>query len=202
MACGRVEAEGQSLRADLGEPVETCEDRAGFLRRHDEADLRHAADGGADRHFDFDASVARGHRRRVAVEGQRHRLGQRLAVCEPIGPWQFERPHVSLVGGVRPVALVLRFERISFHAAGRFEPWPNDVGDRSHRLEGLPRVDEVGQARMFARAVDVLDDDGRAGEADNGMENTEAAAIGPKIAGRPRLDLEAKRAVGAADNHG
>jgi hypothetical protein len=49
----RIEMAGQDLRADLREPRALREDGARFLRRHDEADVRHRPDSLADGHFDL-----------------------------------------------------------------------------------------------------------------------------------------------------
>ena len=53
--------------------------------------------------------------RRVIVSATRwlHRFAGR----DPVGPWQRQRPHIGLVGGIGPVALVFHLEDVAFHPA-------------------------------------------------------------------------------------
>ena len=60
-----------------------------------------------------------------------------------IGPWQRQRPHIGLVGRVRPVALVLHLESVALHPAFGGDARPNLMGDRAQILERLPGIDQI-----------------------------------------------------------
>ena len=160
-------------------------------RGRSRAAARRAAVGDSDRRL---ASSARRNRRAGRRrDGTRHTLAELVAGLQRVGPRQRERPHIGLVGGVGPVALVLHLEGVALHAAGDLEARRELVRQRAQIHHRLHRIDQVRKCR--------LDDAARrharrwpasARHALDGMEDDEAGAVGEKVRDGLALGREAQ----------
>lgn len=197
MTARRIIVEHQLLRAERGQFRQVRQRRLDLIRVDDDADVRQQRSGFAE--FDADRFGGCCGSRHFPVAGhtQTDRLVQSLAGRQHIGPWQRKRPDIGLVGGVRPVALVLHLERIAFHPAFGGNAGPDLMGDRPQILERLPRVDQVGKLCFHHAAVGVLDRDRAAGQAGDRMQDAEAAAIGLESAFGEGAHVENQLAVSA-----
>ena len=160
----RVRPSGRSATAAPAAPVPSDGSRssASPARRLDRPRRRSRAASGpaspSSTRTRAPSSAAKPALRAVASEAQR----DRLPVCgyadwQHIGPGQRQRPHIGLVGGVGPVALVLHLERVAFHPAFGADAGPDRMRDRPHVLERLPGIDQFRQHGLDDRSIRVLD---------------------------------------------
>ena len=126
------------------------------------------------------------------------RLRELLALLERVGPGERQRPHIGLVGGVHPVAMVLHLEGVALHAAGRPSA-PAAISCVSARMSRNGQAGSTSSGNLLStmRAVDVLDGERRADHAGERMQHDEAGAVGDEVAERLALGGEGQRAVGA-----
>ncbi len=211
---GRDPRAGQVARRAVGDPAvertdeelwrqrldrrEIGEDRGPLLRRQAEPDRRHPARPAADREMHRLRPAAHGHARRRAVDRQPDRLLAHLAGRQRVGPGQRERADIGLVGGVRPVAMVLHLEGIALHGAGHLDARQDLVGQGAQVLERAHRVDPRRERRLRPLAVGMEHLDRAAGDAGQGMEHDEAGPVGHEVGGGDRLALEGQAAIRAA----
>ena len=201
MAAPRIEMAEHVVRPGLPQFSGRGDRRVGVFRLQPEAEDRHVAGRGADRHF---RRAGRGGGGRGGASGYAdgHRLLELRAGGERVGPGQRERPHVGLVGGVGPVALVLHLERVALHAAGDAQARRRLVGDGAqvhHRLHG---VDQIREFRVDHAAVDMLDARRPAGHALDCMQHHEAGAVGDEVGDRPPLGAKTQAAARRAFDDG
>jgi hypothetical protein len=163
------------------EAVQARDGRVHVLPLQSHADLRHRAVDPADPHGDLfrAAGGARGGGR--AFELQLDGLLEGLAGLQDIGVGQPERAHVGLVGGIRPVALILHLEGITQHSAGHREARHDFVLQRADVHDGLFRIDHLGKAGLDLAAADLLHLDPPAADALDAVQHDEAGAVGEEV---------------------
>ena len=107
---------------------------------------------------------------------------------ERVSPRQRERPDVGLVRRVGPVALILHFERIAFHPAGRPQARSHLVRESPDVEDRLGGADGFGEASLLLAPVDVGDFQllARRGPPDAGRRNQRGWSRSRSPAWRPR----------------
>lgn len=128
-------------------------------------------------------------------------LTEALTLRHEIGPGQSQGPHVGLVGGIGPVALILHLEDIANELRCHHDTGRHTVGDLSNVLERLPRFDRIGPACLFHRAVIVRNCNWFSGNTDGRMQDYEAGACGfeIRIAHTISREMHARRRAGDRD---
>src|SRR5260221_11373363 len=96
--------------------------------------------------------------------------------------------------------MVLAFPNIAFHPAAGADAGNRLVAELPDVEEALAGVDQVGEPRALAAAVDMLDLDRAADHAIQGVEHDEAGPVGGEVAGRPRDQAVGDGAVGLAQD--
>ncbi len=110
-----------------------------------------------------------------------------------VRPWQGQRTYIGLVRCIGPVALIFHLKCIAFHAAFGRNARHGLMGDRTHILERLPWLNQIGQLCSIERAIDMLDPHRRTGNADDWMQDAEAAPVGFKACRSIRYGVESER---------
>ena len=200
MAAAGIEAAHEVVDAELPQRIRPRQRLAGVVRIEAGAERGHVAPGPAERKPDARAAGPR--RRKAPADFERHRLLDRRPGFQGIGPRQRQRPDVGLVGGVRPVSLVLHLVGVALHPAGHGETGRGLVGQRAQVHHRLHRIDAHRKDRLFAPAVDMLDLDRLAGDQLTGVQHDEAGAVRHEVAHRPALGAETQAAVRSALDFG
>ena len=111
---------------------------------------------------------------------------------------ELERPHVGLVRGIGPVALVFHLEGVAQHGAGHLQAGRDLVGQGADVHDRLLGVDHFREAGLDHRAVHLGHHHWMTADPLHPVQNHEAGTVGEEV-GRRRSDpLEAQGAVGAA----
>ncbi len=194
----RIERADQELRPELAHQIGRLQRRLGVLRPQAQAERRHAPVGRSDPQLDRHRPGRGRGPWDHAADAQHDRLLAGLAGLERIGPGLGQRPHIGLVGGIVPVAMVLHLEGIALHRAPHPHPRQHLMGQRPDVLERAHRVDQLGEGRALGPAVGVQDLDRLAGNPLDRVQDDEAGPVGDEVGDRPGGRLEAERAVGAA----
>ena len=149
MPCGRVKMTKKDLRTCLSQALKIGKGCVDLLRSDHEPDLgRDPAGRLKDDLNGFLPGWAACCRPMLSpiLDGQRNRLTISNSPRHHIGPRQCQRPHIRLVGGIGPVALILHLPYPTLHPATRDQPWADMMGDRTHVLEWLPRLNQVRES--------------------------------------------------------
>src|ERR1700689_4148945 len=149
-----IEMQQQQLRLQIFEHIGMRQHRRNFTGMDGDSDLRK----GTVRFGDFQLG------RRIWVRINRlwcagaavgdpelDRLMVAHSALHHVRPRESERPHISLVGGIRPVSLVFHFEYVPRHEATRGDAWRYWMLDRTNLLKRLRRCNEIRKGRLLAR---------------------------------------------------